>query len=115
MALIIGIQVLISLVVAHTRLSTSQFVFELEVNLQSVTTNGNCDLDETNLDDIFCETYFSLFCLREGRGDSQSTNEEDCPLGRNTTRVITYLGNQPSAQRIITSQKPWPVRNTAIL
>ena len=99
------IQAFTLLTLAQVWLSMSQFVFELEVDQNSIATNVNCDSAGFSE----CETYFSVFCLREGRGDSQSTSEEDCPLGRNTTRMNAYLENQPNTRRI-TSQLPWPVR-----
>ena len=73
----------------------------------SVTTKSVCDF----LHISECETYFSVFCLREGRGSSQSTNENDCPLGKNTERFNAYRENQPdNIVRRIASQKPWPVK-----
>ena len=100
------IQILILLILA--RLSTSQFVFELEVDLDSVTANVACDPPGFRE----CEIYFSVFCLREGREDTQSTSDEDCPLGINTDRMNAYLENQPNT-RITESQSPWPVRDLA--
>ena len=91
------------------RLSTSQFVFEMEVDLDYVTADVDCD---TGIP-VFsreCETYFSVFCLREGREDTQSTSDEDCPLGINTDRMNAYFENQTNT-RIIESQSPWPVRD----
>ena len=102
------IEIIALLILVQLWLSTSQFVFELEVNLDSVTVNGNCD---TRLNSG-CETYFSVFCLREGREGSQSTNTEDCPLGRNTKRMNAYENDRPLNTRMITSQleTSWPVR-----
>ena len=101
-------QVLTLLILAQVWLSMSQFVFELEVDLDSVTAGDfNC------ADGIFgnaqCSIYFSVFCLRETREVSLSTSENDCPLGQNTDRMNAYLENQPNTRRI-TSQSPWPVR-----
>ena len=87
-------------------------MFELELDLRSVTANFNCadGLDRNKK----CSTYFSIFCLREGR-DTQSTNTGNCPLGRNSERLNAYPENDneplPSPQtRRITSPRPWPVR-----
>ena len=100
------IQVLTYFILAQVWLSMSQFVFELEVDLASVTDNVHCDIFGE------CDIYFSVFCLREGRApDSQSTNEEDCSLGRNTTRMNAYGNHQNELNtRRIMSQKSWPVR-----
>ena len=106
-------QVLALLVLAQVWLSLSQFVFELEVDLDSVTA-GNFDCADGPFGNSQCDIYFSVFCLREGRGDSQSTSEEDCPLGQNTDRMNAYLENEPNTRRI-TSQSPWPVRAIIIL
>lgn len=101
------IQVLALLISAQVWLSMSQFVFELKLDLDSVTADFNCA--DSIFDDRVCATYFSLFCLREGREDSQSTDEGDCPLGHNTDRLNAYLENQPNTRKI-TLQMPWPVR-----
>ena len=77
------------------------------MDLDSVTANFNCA--DGFFDGSECATYFSVFCLREGRGDSQSTSAGDCPLGRNTGRMNAYLENQPNTRRISTSGRPWPV------
>ena len=94
----IRIQVLALLILAQVWLSTSQFVFELEVDIDSVTAgNFNCDLV------IWTMTHsVPVFCLKEGREDSRSTNEGDYPLGRNTMRMNAYHQNYPNdnAQRI---------------
>jgi hypothetical protein len=86
-------------------------VFELEVDLGSVTAgNFNCEIGWADLDPQ-CSIYFPVFCLREGRENSQSTNVNDCPLGRNTTRMNTYDPNDPNGNlRRITSEASWPVR-----
>ena len=97
------------LILAQVWLSTPQFVFDLEVDIDSITAgNFNCKIGRTD-NDPQCSIYFEIFCLREGRGDSQSTNEGDCPLGQNTTRMNTYLENESNMRRIM-SQRPWPVR-----
>ena len=102
-------QALTLLILAQVWLSTSQFVFDLEVDIDSVTAgNFNCDIGSFD-GDPQCSIYFEIFCLREERGDSRSTNESDCPLGRNTDRMRAYLENEPNMRRI-TSQRPWPVR-----
>ena len=89
-------------------------MFELEVDLDSVTA-GDFSCDIGNFDnDPQCLLYFEVFCLREGRGNSQSTNGNDCPLGRNTERMNAYLENQPNT-RTITTDSPWPVRSTLII
>ena len=85
----VKIQVFTVLTLAQICPHMSQFVFELEVDLHSVMANIDCDLP-SSLDGSQCETYFSVFCLREGREGSQSTNTEDCPLGRNTERMNAY-------------------------
>ena len=74
----LSIQVLGLLILAQVWLSRSQFVFEFELDLRSVTANFNCadGLGESEV----CTTYFSILCLREGR-DTRSTNIVDCPLG----------------------------------
>ena len=81
-------------------------MFDLEVDLGSVTA---VDCDMGLFESSRCLVYFSVFCLREERGDSQSTDENDCPLGRNTERLNTYLENQPTIRRRITSHRQWPV------
>ena len=96
------------ILLAQVWLSTSQFVFELEVDIDSVTAGSfNCDIGSFD-GDPQCRIYFEIFCLREGRGISQSTNEGDCPLGRNTRRMNAYEPNGNT--RRITSQGSWPVR-----
>ena len=106
----IRIQVLALLIFAQVWLSTSQFVFELEVDLDSVRAgNFNCDIGFLSSDPQ-CQIYFPVFCLREARADSQSTNEEDCPLGRNAMRMNTYYQNYPNDNtRRLISQRSWPV------
>ena len=96
---------------AQVWLSMSQFMFELEVDLDSVTANSNLCSGSISINIVReCDVYFSVFCLREGRGDSQSTrNEGDCPIGRNTDRMNAYVENEPNMRRI-TSQRPWLVR-----
>ena len=82
-------------------------MFEFELDLRSVTANFNCadGLGESEV----CTTYFSIFCLREGR-DTPSTNIVDCPLG-SSGRLNAFDQREPSPQtRRITSSKPWPVR-----
>ena len=85
-------------------------MFELEVDLDSVTA-GNFSCDSGIFDNAQCLLYLEVFCLREGRGNSQSTNGTDCPLGRNNERMNAYLEDQPNTRRI-TSDSPWPVRST---
>ena len=107
-------QVLILLILAQVWLSRSQFVFELEVDLSSVTAGDfSCEIGLTD-NDPRCLLYFEIFCLREGRENSQSTNGNDCPLGRNTSRMDTYLEDQPNT-RTITSDSSWPVRSTLMI
>jgi hypothetical protein len=102
-------QILILLILAQVWLSTSQFVFELEVDLDSVTA-GDFSCDIGWFDNAQCLIYFPFFCLREGRINSQSTSVDDCPLGKNTTRMITHDPNDPNGNsRRITSQESWPV------
>ena len=105
-------QALILLILAQVWLSRSHFVFELEVYLDSVTAGGS-DCDSGIFDNAQCLLYFEVFCLREERENSQSTDENDCPLGRNTEKMSAYLENQPNTRRII-SDSPWPVRSTLI-
>ena len=94
---------------AQVWLSMSQFMFELEVDLDSVIANS-IQCGHLFFDKRECDVYFSVFCLREGRDDSQSTrNEGNCPLGRNTDRMNTYVENESNMRRI-TSQRPWPVK-----
>ena len=102
-------QALILLILAQIWLSRSQFVFELEVDLDSVTA-GNFSCDSGIFDNAQCLLYLEVFCLREERENSQSTNGTDCPLGRNTERMNAYLENE-SNTRIITSDSPWPARS----
>ena len=87
-------------------------MFELEVDLDSVTAGDfSCEIGIAD-NDPQCLLYFEIFCLREGRGNSQSTDENDCPLGKNTERMNAYE-NRPNT-RIITSDSPWPVRSILI-
>ena len=102
-------QVLFLLILAQVWLSTSHFIFELEVGLDSVTA-GDFSCDSGCFDDAQCRIYFPVFCLREGREDSLSFDDRNCPLGRNTERMNAYE-NQPNT-RTITSDSPWPVRDT---
>jgi hypothetical protein len=104
-------QILILLILAQVWLSTSRFVFELEVDLDSVTAGDfSCDISRFGVDDPECSIYFPVFCLREGRIHSQSTSVTDCPLGKSTTRMNTYDPNDPNGNsRRITSQESWPV------
>jgi hypothetical protein len=92
-------------------------VFELEVALDSVTAgNFSCEISNYGFDDPECSIYFPVFCLREGRENSQSTNGNDCPLGRNTIRMNTYDPNDPNGNsRRITSRASWPVRASITL
>ena len=106
-------QALILLILAQVWLSRSHFVFELEVDLDSVTA-GDFSCDIGTFDNAQCLLYFEVFCLREGRENSQSIDENDCPLGRNTERMNAYLENE-SNTRTITSDSPWPVRDTLII
>ena len=99
---------LVLLILAQVWLSRSHFVFELEVDLGSVTA-GDFSCDIGSFDDAQCLLYFEIFCLREGRENSPSTNENDCPLGKNTERMNAHLENESNTRRI-TSNSPWPVR-----
>ena len=108
------LHILILLIFTQVWLSTSHFVFKLEVDLDSVAAGDfSCEIGFTD-NDPRCLLYFEVFCLREGRENSQSTNGADCPLGRNTERMNAYLENQPNT-RTITSDSPWPVRSTLII
>ena len=78
------------------------------MDIDSVTAgNFNCDIGHFD-GDPQCRIYFPVFCLRERRGNSQSTNEDNCPLGRNTIRMNAYEPNGNTCT--ITSQGSWPVR-----
>ena len=101
-------QILLLFILAQVWLSTSHFIFELEVDLDSVTA-GDFSCDSGRYDDAQCCIYFEVFCLREGREDSLSFDDGNCPLGRNTERMNAYLENQSNTRRI-TSDSPWPVR-----
>ena len=90
-------------------LSQPRFGFELEVDIGSVTANCEMDLTRRGGNDLQCSIYFEVFCLREGRENSSSTDKSDCPLGRNNIRMNTSLENQLNTRRIA-SQGPWPVR-----
>ena len=95
-----------------------------EVELVSVDTLDDCDVDVTDPRLRPCEPVLQMFCLREGR-DTQSNNMTDCSLGRNDTSIVAYtpddirddrntrpgLPSGPVTRRIV-SQKPWPVRHT---
>ena len=66
-------QVLFLLILAQVWLSTSHFIFELEVDLDSVTA-GDYNCASSRFDDAQCRIahyriYFKIFCLREGRED----------------------------------------------
>ena len=65
-------QILSLLILAQVWLSTSHFVFDLEVDLGSVTA-VDCDMGLLESPSE-CQIYFSVFCLIEERGDSQSTD-----------------------------------------
>ena len=102
-----NVQLLSLFNLAQVWLSVSQFVFEFELDPRSVTVNFNC-ADGLG-DSEMCTTYFSIFCLREGR-DTQSTNTQDCPLG-SSGRLNAYDERLSSLQtRRIISPRPWPVR-----
>ena len=59
-------QILSSLILAQVWLSMSHFVFDLEVDLGSVTA---VDCDMGLLESSECQVYFLVFCLREERVD----------------------------------------------
>ena len=100
------LQLLGLFILAQVWLSVSQFVFELELDPRSVTADFNC-ADGLG-DSAECTTYFSVFCLREGR-DTRSTNEGDCPLGTSgRLNAFDVRLSSPQIQRI-TSPRPWPV------
>ena len=84
--------------VLHVLHSTkAAFTFVLQINRH--TTSGSCD----TFVNPSCETYFSLFCLRESRAD-RSNNTEDCPLGAYRQRF-----SQASGSITIQSSAEWKV------
>ena len=99
---------IISVIVALLELivikqSLAEFVLEIQVF--SITTNNttDCGADESTPD---CETYLSIFCLREQRNIT-STSTTDCPLGfANRTYYYYY---EPLPTRYIISDQPWTV------
>ena len=83
------------------------------MDLDSVTAGDfSCEIGIVD-NDPRCLLYFEVFCLREGRENSPSIDENDCPLGRNTERMNAYLENE-SNTRTIKSDSPWPVRDTLL-
>ena len=107
----IQLSILTLFTLAQVRSSVSQFVFEFELDPRSVTANFNC-ADGLG-DSEVCTTYFSIFCLREGR-DTRSTNEGDCPLG-SSGRLNAFDERLSSPQiRRIVSSRPWRVSMVAI-
>ena len=62
-------------------ITEAAFTFVLQIN--SHRTSGSCD----TIFNSNCETYFSLFCLRETR-TVRSTNTGDCPLGAHVSNLV---------------------------
>ena len=78
----IRIQILALLILAQVWLSTSQFVFELEVDLDSVTAgNFNCNIGLFD-GDLQCRIYFQYFAWEEIL--SLPTMKINCPLQAET-------------------------------
>ena len=101
MMLLFSIVVFSLLSLVQVRPSASGFVFEFGLHSVSTMANVNCDR---------CETYLSIFCLREGRS-TQSEIEDDCPLGSSGRTNVNDVFTLPLMRRIL-SQKPWTVSNS---
>jgi hypothetical protein len=100
---IINVTVHVALLVLIINQSLAEFV--LEIQIFSIMTNNttDCGADESTPD---CETYLSIFCLREQR-ITTSSNATDCPLGfANRTYYYYY---DPLPTRYIISDQPWMV------
>ena len=83
--------------------SLAEFVLEIQVFTVMTSNTTDCGADESTPD---CETYLSIFCLREGR-NTTSSNAADCPLGfANRTYYYYY---EPLPTRYIVSDQPWTV------
>ena len=93
----------VALLVLITSQTLAEFVFEIQVFSITTSNTTDCGADESTPD---CETYLSIFCLREGR-NTTSTDMTDCPLGfANRTYVYYY---EPLPTRYIISNQPWTV------
>ena len=84
-----------------TKQSLAEFVFEIQVLSVTTSNRTDCGSDESTPD---CETYLSVFCLREGR-NTTSNDLADCPLG--LTNGASYY--EPLPIRYIISDQPWTV------
>ena len=83
--------------------SLAEFVLEIQVFSIMISNTTDCRVDESTPD---CETYLSIFCLREQR-NTTSTSTIDCPLGfANRTYYYYY---EPRPTRYIISDQPWTV------
>lgn len=93
----------VALLVMTTSNSLAEFVLEIQVFSITTSNTTNCGADESTPD---CETYLSIFCLREGRSTT-SSDTTDCPLGfANRTYYYYY---EPLPTRYIISDQPWTV------
>lgn len=91
------------LVLLSIKRSLAEFVLEIQVFSIMTDNTTDCGEDESTPD---CETYLSIFCLREGR-KTTSTNTTDCPLGFANRTYYSYY--EPLPTRYIISDQPWTV------
>lgn len=96
------ISVTIALLVLTTSQSLAEFVFEIQVFSIMTSNTTDCGADESTPS---CETYLSVFCLREERNIT-SSNTTDCPLGFANR---TYYYYEPLPTRYVISNEPWRV------
>ena len=100
MKLIVKI-LLVTLALAQNQ-CLADFIFEIEVVSITTSNASDCGGDDSTPE---CETYLSIFCLREGRNTS-SSDKADCPLG---VAGRTYYYSYETAIRNIVSDQPWTV------
>ena len=102
------ISIVIALLVLTTSQSLAEFVFEIQVFSIMTSNTTDCGTDESTPD---CETYLSVFCLREGR-NTTSSNTTDCPLGFANR---TYYYYEPLPTRYVISDQAWGVSEHNII
>ena len=85
----------------------AEFVFEIQVFSIRTSRNADCSADDSTPQ---CETYLSIFCLRELNTTFYSTELEDCSFGSANGTLVYYYETLPLT-RYIVSDQPWPVSN----
>ena len=87
----------------HANLCLADFLFEIQVLSITTSNASDCGGDDST---PVCETYLSIFCLREGRNFT-SNNTADCPLG--TANRTYFFSYEIAPIRYIVSEQPWTV------